>query len=89
MCFADCSRFDICGDAGICLNVSATQDICFPRCSGPNQGQSDCRNGYVCGGLVFPDGGPAPEGVCDTSCLAPGNACNANFVCDAGYCVPQ
>jgi hypothetical protein len=90
-CFTDCSDFAdaICGANAVCLGINSTTAWCFSRCSTPGAGQGSCRNGYVCQGTRFNDGGVAPDSYCDTSCLATGNGCTAGSHCDAGYCVPN
>ncbi|MBL8911701.1 MAG: hypothetical protein JNM17_13500 [Archangium sp.] len=90
-----CSRIDCVNDSecsadggALCLNITssgggACVDVC-PAASA-DAGQSDCRNGFSCEPLVFPDGGWAMVNVC----LPPqapipdsiGNACMTDMDC--------
>jgi hypothetical protein len=90
-CFTDCTDFGdaICGANAVCLGIGNNTDWCFSKCTTPGAGQGSCRNGYVCQGTRYTDGGPGPDSYCDTSCFAPGNGCNATAYCDAGYCLPK
>jgi hypothetical protein len=70
-----------CTGDDVCLN----QD-CWERCSGPRQGQSTCRPGYVCGGLVTTDGGVITYGYCKPDCHLPGAGCTIGSCDSLGYC---
>lgn len=88
-CSADCTDFGqaICGNGSTCVGFSDAAAYCYASCPAPWAGQSTCRQGYVCSGLVQADGGAAPSGFCDTSCKVAGAACGAGSYCDAGYCL--
>lgn len=91
-CSADCSDFGnaLCGNGSQCVAIDAQGNaFCYATCSAPWAGQSNCRAGYACNGLVQADGGPAPTGYCEASCLAPGAGCGTGGYCDAGYCLAQ
>jgi hypothetical protein len=81
-CLRDCRIDEDCtGDAtedlaaGICLPVSQTASTCLKGCNGPIQGQSNCRDGYICESLTQNDGGQLPTGYCDNRCDVPGATC--------------
>ncbi|MCA3013803.1 MAG: hypothetical protein INH41_15595, partial [Myxococcaceae bacterium] len=81
-CSRTCRSDDDCTSDGVerlgealCLPVSQTAAACQKGCSGPLQGQSDCRNGYICEVLSTADGGRLPTGVCDGRCDVPGSSC--------------
>jgi hypothetical protein len=87
MCIVDStSTYNAYGLSGL----PASAD-CYSSCPAPNGGQSTCRTGYVCFALTEPDGGTAPNGICQPACDVAGGACNPGFTCvdagtTAGYC---
>lgn len=95
-CTGDCTMDPrVCGSDGgaVCVPAGPQSYLCEKSCAGPQQGQSDCRPGYVCYGYSVrtPDGGsrPSPTGVCQPNCNVMGGlfACAPGAYCDAGYCV--
>ena len=71
-----------CTGSDVCLN----QD-CWKRCNNPRQGQSSCRLGYVCGGLVAADGGTLSYGICQPDCHLPAAGCTSGTCGSLGYCI--
>jgi hypothetical protein len=77
-CTAACTASVDCGEGAACINVSLSnpvnaEDLCLVRC----KGDSDCRNGYVCGAdkTCF----PAAAG-CDECAEEGALACRADGV---------
>lgn len=91
-CSATCDDSAHCavdGGAGCYLFGTAPDQFaaCLRHCQGPESGQADCRQGYVCRGVRRADGGLEPDGVCLPDCRNPGAACPGGTTCaDAGYC---
>ncbi len=86
-CMADCTFNRDCGDDGLCLGVSDTDDtsFCIEKCPGPGT-RSTCRDGYTC--IPLTSGGmPIADGVCFPACDSPNNACDMG-ACNAttGLC---
>lgn len=91
-CTANCMTNADCGAGGVCiLDVNANLGSrCYASCSGDD----DCRDGYICGGVMIPGAGgfvpnscrPAPatdqleDGVV-------GDACSAVDDCPGGQCL--
>jgi hypothetical protein len=88
-CSAPCdvSGDEHCGDGGRCVYYGLPIGAqCGSQCAAPNQGQSNCRAGYVCIALFGSDGGTLSTGLCNPNCNNPGYRCGAR-VCQAdGYC---
>jgi hypothetical protein len=89
-CTGECDDRDstFCGQDAVCLNSSwLNVPACYSLCSAPNQGQSTCREGYVCNSFDNADGGPSTSGVCQPSCAVAGEGCGYPYYCGSlGYC---
>lgn len=86
-CSAQCDDTAHCSADGgaICISLGSF-GACAQSCTGPQQGQGSCRQGYVCRAVrAGPDAGFLPVGFCWPSCKAAG--CAAGTTCQAtGYC---
>ncbi len=71
-----------CNGTDVCLSQN-----CWERCPDPRAGQSTCRLGYVCGGLVQTDGGAITYGICKPDCHLPGAGCTSGTCSALGYCI--
>jgi len=83
----DVSGDEHCGPGGKCVFYSGSGAFCGGACSTPNQGQGDCRSGYVCAALANPDGGTASTGICNPNCNNQGApSCGSRLCRPDGYC---
>ncbi len=69
-----------CPTGAICLEASADVRLCLDSCSGPSQGQSTCRAGYVC----YADG--AGRGLCAPRCTSAADCDGSPCDTATGYC---